>query len=388
MNNKPQTKFTEVIFVITIAVITIILCLVPTDQRYQSAGSGSIEARCRVLETDNSTVFQKGIFKMGEQTVTVQILDGPDQGREVTAMNLLQGALELEWFFQPGDKGIVGYAKDNDQIIAARMLEPLRENSMLTIFLIFFIALLGLAGWVGVKAVVSFAFTIILIWKVLIPYSIEGKFDPILLAILIVATLCFVVIFLVAGFTKKGWSAFLGAFGGAILTWILPMLFGEWMKVNGSTSEYSTALRFSGYENLDLMKLFYAAIILSASGAIMDIAMDIAAAMAEIKEKKPEIGCRELIQSGLNIGRLIIGTMSNTLLMAYSGGALTMLMFLMAKGISAWRILNMNYLASETLKTISGSIGLIMTVPLTAIISGIILNRHHQTDHKLPLMKP
>ena len=120
----------------------------------------------------------------------------------------------------------------------------------------------------------------------------------------------------------------------------------------------------------------------------MDIAMDIAAAMAEIKEKKPEIVRRELILSGLNIGRLIIGTMSNTLLMAYSGGALTMLMFLMAKGLSAWRILNMNYLASETLKTISGSIGLILTVPLTAVISGFILCHPRQGNHKLPLIKP
>lgn len=376
---KPQAKFPEVIFVVVIAIITIGLCFIPTHEKYRrtGTGSGSIEARCLVLETDNSLVFQKGIFKMGEQAVKIRILDGPDRDREAPAMNLLQGALELEWFFQPGDKGIVGYAKDNGRIIAARMLEPLREGSVLTIFLIFCAALLALAGWVGVKAMVSFAFTIITIWKLLIPYGLEEKCDPVLLAMLIVAALCFVVIFHVAGFTKKGWSAFLGAFGGAILTWVLPMLFGGWMKVNGSTSEYSTALRFSGYEYLDLMKLFYAAIILSASGAIMDIAMDIAAAMSEIKEKKPEISCGELIQSGLNIGRVIIGTMSNTLLMAYSGGALTMLMFLLAKGISAWRILNMNYLASEALKTISGSIGLILTVPLTAVISGFIMVRHN-----------
>lgn len=317
---------------------------------------------------------------MGEQSVKIRILDGPDRGSVAFAMNLLQGALELEWFFQPGDKAIIGYAKEGNRIIAARMLEPLREWPMLTIFLIFFVALLSLAGWVGVKAIISFAFTIIVIWKVLIPYSLEEKCDPILLSMVIVAALCFVVIFLVAGFTKKGWGAFLGAFGGAVLTWILPMLFGGWMKVNGSTSEYSTALRFTGYEYLNLMKLFYAAIILSASGAIMDIAMDISAAMAEIKEKKPEIGCWEIIRSGFNIGRVIIGTMSNTLLMAYSGGALTMLMFLLAKGISVWRIMNMNYLASEVLKTISGSIGLIMTVPLTAIISGFILVRHGKSE--------
>jgi uncharacterized membrane protein len=94
---------------------------------------------------------------------------------------------------------------------------------------------------------------------------------------------------------------------------------GHWLKINGSTSEYSTALRFSGYEFLNLLQLFYAAIILSAFGAIMDFAMDIAMAMTEIKEKKPEIGRKELIRSGLTIGRTVIGTMSTTLLLAYSG---------------------------------------------------------------------
>lgn len=244
MNFKPQTKFFEVILVIVIAFCTIVLCLIPTDQSFHNSVSGSIEARCLVIATDNSMVFQKGLFKMGEQTVQIRILDGPDQGRETTALNLLQGALEMEWFFQPGEKAIVGYARDNGEIIAARMLEPLRENSMFTIFMVFFAALLGLAGWVGVKAVVSFAFTIILIWKVLIPYSLAAQSDPVWLAILIVAALCFVVIFLVAGFTKKGWCAFLGALSGAIFTWLLPLLFGKWMKINGSTSEYSTAYAF------------------------------------------------------------------------------------------------------------------------------------------------
>lgn len=376
-----KARFSEILFVIIISIVTIFLVFSPTHVNYQHIGPSSIEARCQVLDTDNSMVFQKGIFKMGEQSVKIRILDGPDRGKETYAMNLLQGALELEWFFQPGDRAIIGYAKDDDRIIAARMLEPLREWPMLTVLLIFFTALLALAGWVGVKAMISFAFTVVVIWKVLIPYSLEEKCDPVLLSISIVAILCFVIIFLVAGFTKKGWGAFWGAFSASVLTWVIPMLFGSWLKVNGSTSEYSTALRFSGYEHLDLLKLFYAAIILSASGAIMDIAMDISASMSEIKEKKPDIGRWEIIQSGFNIGRAIIGTMSTTLLLAYSGGALTMLMFLLAKGISVWRIFNMNYLASEMLKTVAGSIGLILTVPLTAIFSGFILVHHSKSTN-------
>lgn len=372
MKWKAKFRKSEVIFSFIVLLITLIVAFLPAPQRYGRSASTQ-EARCKVLQTDESSVFQKGIFKMGEQRVKVLLLDGPDRGKTIEALNLLQGSIELEWFYQAGERALVGYTKDGATVIGARMLEPLRENAIIAIFIIFFVILVVFSGWIGLKAMLSFAFSIVVIWKLLLPLSLENRADPITLAIAVVALLCFVIIFLVAGFTKKGWGAFLGAFGGAALTWVLPLVFGHWLKINGSTSEYSTALRFSGHESLDLLKLFFAAIILSASGAIMDIAMDIAAAMTEIKEKKPDIGRKELIKSGFTIGRAVIGTMSTTLLLAYSGGSLTMLMYLLSRGISVWRMMNMNYLASEILKTVSGSIGLILAAPLTAIVTGWIL---------------
>lgn len=365
-------QFPEIIFSLTVLLVTVILALLPTTKQYERPTTDR-EAKCLVLKTDDSLVFQRGIFRQGEQYVEVKLLDGPDKGEVIPAMNLLQGAVELEWFYQPGERGIVGYSKNNGEMVTARMLEPLRERAVFVIFLLFFLALLILGGWVGVKAMVSFAFTIMVIWKVLLPAGLDGRFDPLLLSVLIVAVLCFVIIFLVAGFNKKGWGAFLGACGGVAFTLVVLFFFGGPLKVNGATSGFSTTLRFSGYEHLNLLRLFYAAVILSASGAIMDIAMDISASMSEIKEKRPDIGRLELIQSGLNIGRAVIGTMSTTLLLAYSGGALTMLMYLLAKGIPIRRILNMNYVASEMLKTVSGTIGLTLVVPLTAVFSGFIL---------------
>jgi uncharacterized membrane protein len=371
---KMNPAFRDIVFCAVILVLTSILFLFPLSKYYQRPASER-EARCIVLETDDSLVFQRGIFRQGEQSVKVRLLDGPDRNRIIQAANLLQGSLELEWFFQPGEKALLGYSKQGDRIIAARMLEPLREGSMLAISLVFLAALIGLAGWVGVKAIVSFGFTIMVILKVLLPFCLESRTDPMLFAMPIVALICLVTIFLVAGFNQKGWSAFLGSLSGCLFTWIILLIFGGMMRVNGATSEFSATLRFSGYEHLDLLKLFYAGVILSASGAIMDVAMDIAVAMFEIREKRPDIRRSELIKSGLNIGRAVIGTMSTTLLLAYSGGAMTMLMYLLAKGIPFWRIMNMNYIASELLKTFSGTIGLTLVVPFTAIIAGFILVR-------------
>lgn len=130
---------------------------------------------------------------------------------------------------------------------------------------------------------------------------------------------------------------------------------------------------FSGYYDLDIRQIFYSAIILGASGACMDIAMDIAAAMDEIKKKKPDIQPVELIQSGLVVGRHVIGTMATTLLLAYSGGYLTLLMLFQVKAPGVLRMLNLKIVAAEIMRTLVGSIGLVLVAPLTAIVGGIII---------------
>lgn len=381
VNLKNIKQYRDMIFCTVIILFSIVIGLIPMPEYYKQSSSNH-EARCIVLKTDNKFVFQRGTVREGDQKVTVRILDGPERNREIEVLNMLQGAAELEWFYQTGEKAVIGYTLDHNKIVGARMLEPLRETYLIWLFLLFIGALLILAGWTGVKAIITFVFTILVIWKVLLPYSLEGKFDPVLLAVLIVAGLCFITIFMIAGFNKKALGAFLGAFSGCIITWIILLLFGGPLKINGATSGFSTTLRYSGYEHLDLLKLFYAAVILSATGAIMDVAIDIAAAMAEIKEKKPDISRGELIRSGINIGRMVIGTMSTTLLLAYTGGALTMLMFLLARGISIWRIFNMNYVASELLKTLSGTIGLTLVVPCTALFVGILLVKSVKKDKR------
>lgn len=106
----------------------------------------------------------------------------------------------------------------------------------------------------------------------------------------------------------------------------------------------------------------------------MDIAMDVTASVSEVKDKKPEISMSELIQSGYNVGRMVTGTMTTTLLLAYSGGYLTMLMLFVSKGTSINRILNFKVVAAEIFRTLVGSVGLVMVAPITAIIAGWILS--------------
>ena len=136
---------------------------------------------------------------------------------------------------------------------------------------------------------------------------------------------------------------------------------------------YSEMLLYSGYENLNLTEIFIASIFIASSGAVMDVAVDITSAVAEVVEKKPDITRTEAIKSGINVGRSIMGTMMTTLLLAYSGGYIGLLMVFMAQGTPIINILNLKYVSSEILHTLVGSFGLITVAPFTAIASGILL---------------
>lgn len=135
------------------------------------------------------------------------------------------------------------------------------------------------------------------------------------------------------------------------------------------------SLLYSGFQHLDLTAIFMSSIFIGASGAMMDLSVDITSAVQEVVEKKPEIGWREAARSGMNVGRAAMGTMTTTLLLAYSGGYITLLMVFMAQGTPADHILNYKYVAAEVLDTVVGSFGLVTVAPFTALVAGIMLTR-------------
>ena len=135
----------------------------------------------------------------------------------------------------------------------------------------------------------------------------------------------------------------------------------------------SESLLYSGYQNLNLTTIFMSSIFIGASGAMMDLAVDITSAINEVIEKKPEITWREAFVSGMNVGRAAMGTMTTTLLLAYSGGYIALLMVFMAQGTPVLHILNYKYVAAEILDTMVGSFGLVTVAPFTAFTGSLLL---------------
>lgn len=144
-------------------------------------------------------------------------------------------------------------------------------------------------------------------------------------------------------------------------------------KIHGAVMSYSESLLYAGYQSLDLTQIFMASIFIGASGAIMDLSVDITSAVKEVVDNKPDISCKDAIKSGINVGRAAMGTMTTTLLLAYSGGYVALLMVFMAQGTPLSHIFNYKYVAAEMIHTVIGSFGLVTVAPFTAICAGYLL---------------
>jgi uncharacterized membrane protein len=364
----------DLIFSIIITLICLILPFFSIPLGGERGESHSVRVRAKVLSVDNSEVDQYGIVKTGQQAVEVQILNGPYKGERIQTVNTLMGKMDLDKMFAPGDIAltVLNLSVDKKEIIHAAVIDHYRIRVELLLFLLFIGLIIAYAGWTGFRAMISFVFTGLMIWKVMIPGFLLG-ISPILLANAVVALFTAVIIFLIAGFNRTGLIAYISSMTGVTATTLFSLLFGKLFNVHGAVRPFTEMLLYSGYANLDITDIFIAGIFLASSGAVMDIAMDISASMNEVKQKKSDISRKELFFSGLKVGRAVVGTMTTTLLLAYSGGYTSLLMVFMAQGTPVVNILNLNYVSAEILHTLVGSFGLILVAPLTALIGSFLL---------------
>ncbi|SHK05990.1 Uncharacterized membrane protein [Geosporobacter subterraneus DSM 17957] len=363
----------DALSVLVVAVFVIVLAFMPTgfpSNQYPD----SVRSAALVLETNDSTLHSTGIVRQGAQTCTLQILNGPFKGRIVEGTNRLMGKMEMDKVFVKGDKAFVVMDTHEGQIQFVNMIDHYRINLELLLFGAFMLLLIGYAGWTGAKALLSFLLTVLMIWKVLIPALLKG-WNPILVSMGVVVLLTLVIIILVGGYNRKSLVAIAGSLAGTLLTCALAIIFGAQFKIHGTIMPFSESLLYSGYDYLNLTDIFIAAIFIASSGALMDLAMDISAAMYEIVQNNPHISTREAIKSGLNIGRAVIGTMTTTLLLAYSGGYIALMMVFMAQGTPTINIFNLKYVSAEILHTIVGSFGLVTVAPFTTFVAGFVFTR-------------
>ncbi len=351
----------------------VILFFMPTGFE-GSMAKGAFLVKAKVTSVDNADIRQNLIVKTGTQDVYVKILEGPHKGQDARVVNPLAGKMEFDEIYAKGDTILIEYKMHKGKVHLAFTRGYYRLDHEFILIGSFAIFIIAVAGVTGVKALLSFVFAALMLWKVLIPLFLKDV-SPIPVSLVVVAGLTASVSFLVGGLTKKGWTAFFGSFAGLVLACILAILFAPGFHLNGAVRPYAENLLYAGFPHLDLTQIFLAGIFLACSGAVMDLAMDIAASMDEVSQKKPGITFRELFGSGMAVGRSVVGTMTTTLLLAYSGGYTAMMMNFMGQGLQMRHILNINFVASEILNIVVGSFGLVAVAPLTALIGAFIFGK-------------
>ena len=343
-----------------------ILIAIPTGYEDALIYKGTERAVGKVVEVDNPAIVTSGLIQSGEQTCKLSIENGIFKGKTLEGVNFLSGSLEKDKIYKEGDKALLTISYKDKEIKSVVMSDHYRLDKEVILLGIFAILLIVFAGKNGFQAILSFAITVLTIWKVLIPCYLKG-FSPVWTGVIITFVLTVVIIFFVYGFDKRTLSASLGSLLGGVTTCILGIWFTDLFKIHGAVMQNAESLLYSGYQSLDLTAIFMSGIFIGASGAMMDLSVDITSAVWEVVQKKPNIKAREAILSGLRVGRAAMGTMTTTLLLAYSGGYIALLMVLMAQGTPIDQILNYNYVAAEILDTVVGSFGLVTVAPVTAL---------------------
>ncbi|WP_319202377.1 YibE/F family protein [uncultured Ilyobacter sp.] len=244
-----------------------------------------------------------------------------------------------------------------------------KRNNMLLLGGLFIVLTFILSRFKGLKAVLALGITVLGIFKFFLPGVIYG-YSPILLSVVMAFFASLVTIYLISGFNHKGRVAMIGSIGGVAFAGILSYIFSIRMGITGYSD--IDALNYAPLlAGIKVRELVSAGVILGSMGAVMDVAVSISSALDEIKQKNPHLHPMEIFKSGMNIGSDIIGTMVNTLILAYIGSSLftVMLLVMQRTEYPVIRILNFEFMAVEILRSLCGSIGILVAVPLTSYLS-------------------
>ncbi len=373
MGNKFNKK--EAIFIMVFVALIIALVLLPTGFAKQIYVN-SEGAKARVIEVDNSSIYINGIIQQGDQSCTIEILSGSHKGETTQAINLLVGKLDIDKLFKPGDTAWViveNYA--DGRIIFVNMVEHYRVGKELLLIGLFALLIIVFSGFTGLRTLLSFAFALLAIWKLIIPLLLKG-YPPLPVALGVGCCITVGTLIMVGGFSKKAYAAIGGAVLCSFVTCLLSIAFTQYFDIHGAVIQWSESLLYSGYQSLDLTQVFMAGVYLACSGAILDLAIDISAALDELVLHKPDITRAELLRSGLNIGRSVVGSQTTTLLLAYMGSYLSVMMVYMAQATPFMSILNSKTIAAEILHTFVGCIGLVLVSPATSLISAALYGKN------------
>ena len=306
-----------------------------------------------------------------KQIVTVKILTGENKGQILELENMLDGNPYYDIKLRKNNKVII-HAEENEGVIEYSIEDIKRSGTLLWLSILFCALLVYVGKKKGLYSLISIAITVLLITNFLSPMILFG-INPVFAAIIVCVLSTAATMYLVGGFNAKSTSAVLGAVLSLGFAAILSGITMHTANLTGFSAEYSQFL-YSAHPELNFIGITIAAMVLATLGAVMDVAMSISSTINEIYETDNSKNVKELFVSGMNVGRDIIGTMANTLILVYLGGSLPLL--LLSANIDIQKFINLNQVVTETASAIIGSTAIVICVPFTAFVASFLIHKY------------
>ncbi len=315
--------------------------------------------------------------RVGEQVVRVRMTTGELKGQEIettSSAGFLFGAPCVE-----GMRVIIMQSIAGDSVVSSVYSQD-REFQVLAFAAVYLLALCAIGGWQGIKGALSLVFTFGCIIWVYLPLVYRG-WSPFWTAVLISAITTVVSMWLIGGPTRKTLVATAGTVAGVVLAGLFSSMFSFATGITGwNVSDIESLMTLWNTGGIQVGGLLFSGLLISSLGAMMDVGMSIASAMTEIQAQTPGISRRDLFQAGMRVGRDMMGTNSNTLILAFAGGSISMLVLDYAYDLPWLQIINSNNIGIAIMQGLSGSFGVVLGVPVTVAMAMLLytLPRRHQ----------
>ena len=311
--------------------------------------------------------------RVGDQELEIQILSGDHKDEIMTVTNYMSALFNVD--VQQGDRIIVRIMTDENGSYYASVFNYDRGIVLGGFLLIFFILLGALGGKKGLGALAGLLLTLGCIWFILIPCLLRGV-PAIPVTIVVSAVSAAAGLIFLNGYSKKTFCAVCGCVGGVLVSGIAAAVVGTLSPMNGfNMQEAENLILYGADQGLKVSGLLVCGVLISALGAVMDVALGISSSVWEMREQNPDASVGSLFRSGMQIGKDAMGTMANTLILAFAGSSLNMLILVQTYNIPFLQLINTDSIALEVVQSVAGSIGILLTVPLVALISARLMAR-------------
>jgi len=305
----------------------------------------------------------------------IKLLTGEFKGQVVDSYHYLSSNSPYDIQVTPGDRVIVAITHDAGKT-AYHISDYERVNYMYWLIALFALSLIVVGRKVGLRSLLVISLSVSLVFGLFLPEVLRGRISLAVLSVLVSGIIAAASLIIITGWNRKSFAAIVGAVGGVIIAGVLSVISIKLMHLSGLVSEEALLLKVALQSRIDFQGLLFASMMIGALGAIIDTTISISSAVYEIKCVHPDINFWELLKSGMNVGNDTMGMMSNTLILAYMGSSLPLMLLLTAQENVSWmKIINLDLIVTEITRAVTGSIGLIFAIPITAAVSAFLLKK-------------